>query len=125
MHDRTGQELKLGDHVIIRGIVTELGATPDFCNLTVVTYYGRLPDGQKETIGAINCAVVDKVTSIEPVAAMSLRPDDANPVSQPITGHADLLAPQTVSKGKEQPNSEGADKTKRHEDAKPGTSRPR
>ncbi len=61
MHDRTGKPLKKGDRVTISGVVKELYATEDYCNVTVETEHGRRPDGQKEYISAINTAVLDKV----------------------------------------------------------------
>lgn len=62
MHDRTGKPLAKGDHVTILAEITDVSATPDFCNVTVKTSYGRRPDGNKETISAINTAVMDKFT---------------------------------------------------------------
>lgn len=60
MHDRVGRELKVGDTVVILATVTELSATPDYCNVSVETVYGRRPDDSKERIGAINTNVLLK-----------------------------------------------------------------
>ena len=61
MHDRNGKELKKGDKVIIEAIITHLDPTEDYCNVNLETVHGRRPDGIKETIHAINTAVLDKV----------------------------------------------------------------
>ena len=61
MHDRTGKPLKKGDKVTISAVITQLHPMEDYCNVSVETEYGRRPDGQKETISAINTAVLDKV----------------------------------------------------------------
>lgn len=58
MHDNKGRELKVGDKVIIRGEVTQLSATEDYCNVSVLSEFGRKPDGQKENIQAINTNVL-------------------------------------------------------------------
>jgi hypothetical protein len=61
MHDRTGKPLKKGDTVAILAKITDLSPTEDYCNVSLETVHGRKPDGQKEHIGAINTAVLDKV----------------------------------------------------------------
>jgi len=63
MHDRTGQPLAKGDKVTILCEITDVSATPDYCNVSLKTVYGRRPDDAKETISAINTAVMDKVDS--------------------------------------------------------------
>lgn len=60
MHDRLGRELKVGDTVVILATVTQLSATPDYCNVTVQSVFGRKPDDVKETISAINTNVLLK-----------------------------------------------------------------
>jgi len=60
MHDRIGRELKVGDTVVILATVTDLSPTPDYCNVSLDTVYGRKPDDAKETIGAINTNVLLK-----------------------------------------------------------------
>jgi hypothetical protein len=62
MHDRTGNELKIGDKVILLGEITQISATEEFCNVALKSTYGRRPDGQKETVMGINTAVLDKVS---------------------------------------------------------------
>ena len=61
MHDRTGNPLKKGDRVTIIAEITDLCATEDYCNVSLETVYGRRPDGKKESIQAINTAVLDKL----------------------------------------------------------------
>lgn len=58
MHDAKNRELKVGDKVLIPALVTQLSPTEDFCNVGVQTVYGRRPDGQPETMGAINTGVL-------------------------------------------------------------------
>lgn len=36
-HDKFGQQLQVGDEVIVRGIVREITTSPDFCNVKVET----------------------------------------------------------------------------------------
>jgi hypothetical protein len=61
MHDRTGKPLNIGDKVTILAIITRLGQSEEYCNVSLETVYGRKPDGQKEGISAINTAVLEKV----------------------------------------------------------------
>jgi hypothetical protein len=61
MHDRLGQSLKKGDVVIVVAKIKELYATEEYCNVQLETLDGRRPDGQKESIGAINTGVLLKV----------------------------------------------------------------
>lgn len=58
MHDRNGTPLKKGDIVTITAEITDLYATEEYCNVSLKTVDGRRPDGSKETIGAINTAVM-------------------------------------------------------------------
>jgi hypothetical protein len=58
MHDRNGRTLKAGDVVLVPAVIKELSATEDYCNVTIVSVFGRRPDDMKETIHAINTGVV-------------------------------------------------------------------
>ncbi len=58
MHDKNGTPLKKGDIVTITAEITELSATEEYCNVTLKTVDGRRPDGQPETIHAINTGVM-------------------------------------------------------------------
>lgn len=58
MHDHLGHELKVGDRVLIPCIVEKLYGGEYYCNVLLKTWYGRRPDDQKETIGAINTGVL-------------------------------------------------------------------
>jgi hypothetical protein len=62
MHDARGIELKVGDHVLIPAVVTQLSSgTEEYCNVGVTTQIGRRPDGAKEIIYAINTGVLIKI----------------------------------------------------------------
>jgi hypothetical protein len=61
MHDANGHALKVGDKVLIPAEITSLSAGEDFCNVSVKTTLGRRPDGNKETMSAINTGVLVKV----------------------------------------------------------------
>ncbi len=63
MHDRTGRKLKVGDSVVIPGVITAVSETDDYCNVNVETTHGRKPDGAKENIGGINTNVLIKVNA--------------------------------------------------------------
>lgn len=63
MHDARGKPLKVGDLVLIPAVVKEVYSTEDFCNVTVTSQIGRRPDGQKETIHAINTGVLIKISA--------------------------------------------------------------
>ena len=63
MHDARGNALKKGDLVLIPAVVTELYATEDYCNVSLTTQIGRRPDGQKESICAINTGVLLKIAA--------------------------------------------------------------
>jgi hypothetical protein len=58
MHDRNGTPLKEGDLVLVPMRITQLSAAPDFCNVALASLYGRNPDGQKETVSAVNTGIV-------------------------------------------------------------------
>lgn len=58
MHDHYGRELKVGDFVLIPARIVDLQPTPDFCNVTLETVFGRRPDGAKESVHAINTGVL-------------------------------------------------------------------
>ena len=49
MHDHNGTPLKVGDRVMVEFVVKQVHATEEFCNLTLESVHGRLPDEQKET----------------------------------------------------------------------------
>lgn len=58
MHDRNGTPLKVGDRVMVEGVITNLSeSTPDYCNVTVQSIVGRRPDSQKEAL-CINTGVL-------------------------------------------------------------------
>lgn len=61
MHDRNNVPLKVGDQVIIRGVITRLDPGNDYCNVNVETCDGRRPDGKPENIGGINTGVLCKI----------------------------------------------------------------
>ena len=51
MHDRNDTPLKVGDCVLIEGVISNLSeSTPDYCNVTVQSVVGRKPDGLQETL---------------------------------------------------------------------------
>jgi len=58
MHDAKGRQLKVGDTVLIPAKVTQLSAQEGYCNVSLETIHGRRPDGMKESISAINTAVL-------------------------------------------------------------------
>lgn len=64
MHDRFGQELQLGDVVLVPAVVKGLYPTEGFCNVQLESLFGRRPDGNKETIYAINTGVLVKSTKV-------------------------------------------------------------
>lgn len=58
MHDAKGRELKVGDIVLIPAKITQLSdSTPDYCNVTAQSVFGRRPDEAKETF-CINTGVM-------------------------------------------------------------------
>ena len=61
MHDVNGTPLKVGDKVMIEAIIKDLQPCENYGNVSVETTLRRRPDGDKETIGAINTAVMVKV----------------------------------------------------------------
>lgn len=63
MHDANGTELKVGDKVIIPGVITDLCPGADHCNVRVETTLGRRPDGEKSGFSSINTAQIVKVSS--------------------------------------------------------------
>ncbi len=65
MHDCNGVELKVGDKVMIPGVITQLSPGDEYCNVTVETTLGRRPDGAKEHFSAINTGVLLKVSGGE------------------------------------------------------------
>ncbi len=60
MHDANGTELKVGDVVLIEATITQLQESEDYCNVSLETVLERRPDNRKETISAINTAVLVK-----------------------------------------------------------------
>lgn len=62
MHDANGTPLKPGDKVLIPAVVVAVSPGPDYCNVTLKTTLGRKPDGQQETLSAINTAQLVKVS---------------------------------------------------------------
>jgi hypothetical protein len=58
MHDAKNRPLKKGDRVLLPAIITQLGATPDYCNVTIESDFCRRPDGVKERISGINTGVL-------------------------------------------------------------------
>lgn len=58
MHDRNGSPLKKGDRVLIEGVITDLYAGEDYCNVAVETLAGRRPDNEKEHISSVNTGVL-------------------------------------------------------------------
>lgn len=62
MHDVMNQELFEGDIVLIPAKITKLHGAEDYCNVSLESKFGRRPDGAKETIHAINTAVLIKVS---------------------------------------------------------------
>ena len=66
MHDRNGVQLKKGDKVLIEAVITDLGATEDYCNVSLETVSGRRPDGAKEKICSINTGVLIASSSVIP-----------------------------------------------------------
>jgi hypothetical protein len=58
MHDANGKELKVGDVVMIPAVIRDIGASDDYCNVSLTSVYGRRPDGAKESFNAINTGVL-------------------------------------------------------------------
>jgi len=55
MHDCKGRELKVGDRVLVPFTVTQIIATPDYCNLTIESVAGMPPsNAAKTSLAAIN-----------------------------------------------------------------------
>lgn len=66
MHDKNGNELKVGDTVMVPMTITSISPGEEYCNCTLETVYGRRPDGAKERMSAVNTGVVvllDKVSA--------------------------------------------------------------
>lgn len=61
MHDRNGNKLEVGDHVLIPARIVHLSPGEDYCNVDLKTTVGRRPDNQPESIHAINTGVLVKV----------------------------------------------------------------
>lgn len=58
MHDVNGAQLKVGDKVMLPGMITYLCEGDEYCNVGVESQHGRRPDGHKETVSAINTGVL-------------------------------------------------------------------
>lgn len=58
MQDARGYTLKVGDIILVPAKITALSPGEDYCSVSVETLVGRRPDGQKETISAINTGVM-------------------------------------------------------------------
>lgn len=54
MHDAKGRELEIGDIVIVPCRVESVSPGAEFCNVSIRTLGGRLPDGQTNYYGDIN-----------------------------------------------------------------------
>ena len=63
MHDRNGNKLEIGDHVLIPARVTHLSPGEDYCNVSVETTTCRRPDDKPERLSALNTGVLVKVGS--------------------------------------------------------------
>lgn len=57
-HDRIGQKIEVGDHVMVPCVVKEVHPTDDFCNLTLETLEPMYPAGTPNTI-VLNTKMVD------------------------------------------------------------------
>lgn len=62
MHDIYGREIKVGDEIIIRYVVTAIQPGSDYCNLSAQSLAGRKPDGCKEYFTG-NSAVCERVAN--------------------------------------------------------------
>lgn len=63
MHDRNGNELKVGDKVMVPMIITDCTGGEDYCNVSLESVYGRRPDSEKEQVCAVNtgiCVLLEK-----------------------------------------------------------------
>lgn len=58
MHDMNGLPLAIGDKVVFRATITSLAQGEDYCNVGIRSIAGRRPDGQKESVNAINTGVL-------------------------------------------------------------------
>jgi len=58
MHDAIGCKLNIGDVVLIPAQIKDLSLSEDYCNVMLETIFGRRPDGNRETIYAINTGVI-------------------------------------------------------------------
>lgn len=58
MHDKNGTLLQKGDIVLVPAVITSLSEGEEYCNVGIETLYGRRPDGAKESMTAINTAVL-------------------------------------------------------------------
>ena len=60
-HDANGNELKVGDAVVIFGKVTQLLVSSDYCNCSVELDQLMPPENTKSVISSINTRQVEKV----------------------------------------------------------------
>jgi uncharacterized RmlC-like cupin family protein len=58
IHDANGIHLRIGDVVYVPCFVVNLHDTQEYSNVTLETVHGRSPDGNRETITALNTAQV-------------------------------------------------------------------
>lgn len=59
MHDCKGRELKVGDRVMIPGVITHIHAAEGFCNCTVETLAAMPPERRyKTSVSALNTQMV-------------------------------------------------------------------
>lgn len=58
MHDAISRPLTIGDRVLIPATIISLGGGEEYCNVGIETTLGRRPDAKKETMSAINTAVM-------------------------------------------------------------------
>lgn len=84
MHDAQNRELKIGDVVLIPATITQVSENPDFCNVSVQTFFGRRPDGKTENISAINTGVLLRANADDENDLSVLHPPvNPAPVSEP------------------------------------------
>lgn len=98
MHDAIGRPLQVGDTVVLTAKITQLSPTPDYCNVTIESVHARRPDGAKETVSAINTAVLLRANA-EDLALMI----DATPMQAMAKLVADLSAGNEAMVEKAQP----------------------
>ncbi len=63
-HDAYGNLLKVGDQVVIPGVLTNIGEDGGYCNVSVETEHVMPGSGLKSTVCAINAAQVEKAFGV-------------------------------------------------------------